>query len=474
MADNGSCAVKSSSDVESWIYEGGIILIVFGTLNCFWGLANVCEEYFCPALRILCEECSIPDSVAGATIMAMGTSMGDLLISLLALFVSHSTVGLGTIIGSEIFNHLCICAGCVMSSSSGSLKLDARILTREVFGYFFSLVVLIIILREASFYRSKWNRCLSVKWTDGLIMMLCYGAYAFLTINFSKVCKLLGFPIVVPYAEDYEDRFSAMHSPSFDGALTLGSLPGPHTKTTTPAMVDDYTLMENNVNEVPNLIHNHNSNTQINLPKSDSASDFNIQQGGLIAMATASVSRLIRVCTWPLHLLIHYSIPNIADPLNRKRYVWVILLSVVWLGVLAEGILLCVDILGRMLHISPIIMGLTVSAIGASTPTLWSSVVVSRQGYGDMAISNALGANTFSILVGIGLPWFAFPLYSGRDYDGIEDGGIVPLLLVLAGVLVLFYLLVFAFNWNLHRWMGPLFLVTYAAVIIVAVVAFEK
>jgi Ca2+/Na+ antiporter len=38
----------------------------------FWGLALVCEEYFVPALNILCEEANIPDDVAGATFMAAG------------------------------------------------------------------------------------------------------------------------------------------------------------------------------------------------------------------------------------------------------------------------------------------------------------------------------------------------------------------------------------------------------------------
>jgi Ca2+/Na+ antiporter len=59
-------------------------------------------------------------------------------------------------------------------------------------------------------------------------------------------------------------------------------------------------------------------------------------------------------------------------------------------------------------------MGLTVGAWGASMPTLWSSVVVAKRGSGDMAISNALGANVFSVLVGLGLPWFAYPLFTNK------------------------------------------------------------
>ena len=54
-------------------------------------------------------------------------------------------------------------------------------------------------------------------------------------------------------------------------------------------------------------------------------------------------------------------------------------------------------------------------------PSLWSSMVVARLGCGDMAVSNALGANIFSILVGLGMPWFSYALYTQRNYDGIKD-----------------------------------------------------
>jgi len=50
-------------------------------------------------------------------------------------------------------------------------------------------------------------------------------------------------------------------------------------------------------------------------------------------------------------------------------------------------------------------MGLTFLAAGTSIPDLLSSVIVARQGAGDMAVSSSIGSNIFDVLVGLPLPW---------------------------------------------------------------------
>lgn len=91
-------------------------------------------------------EHSIPDDVAGATLMAAGASSPEFFSSMVSLFVTHSSLGLGTIVGSEIFNQLIICAGAVWASRSGSLKLDPVVLFREVGFYALSILLLYVAL----------------------------------------------------------------------------------------------------------------------------------------------------------------------------------------------------------------------------------------------------------------------------------------------------------------------------------------
>ncbi|POI19867.1 hypothetical protein CIB84_016388 [Bambusicola thoracicus] len=50
-------------------------------------------------------------------------------------------------------------------------------------------------------------------------------------------------------------------------------------------------------------------------------------------------------------------------------------------------------------------MGITFLAAGTSVPDCMASLIVARQGLGDMAVSNTIGSNVFDILVGLGVPW---------------------------------------------------------------------
>lgn len=90
----------------------------------------------------------IPDDVAGATLMAAGASSPELFSSLVSLFITHSALGLGTIVGSEIFNQLIICAGAVMCARSGELKLNKEILIREVLFYTLSIILLLVAISD--------------------------------------------------------------------------------------------------------------------------------------------------------------------------------------------------------------------------------------------------------------------------------------------------------------------------------------
>ncbi|CAG9794851.1 unnamed protein product [Diatraea saccharalis] len=64
------------------------------------------------------------------------------------------------------------------------------------------------------------------------------------------------------------------------------------------------------------------------------------------------------------------------------------------------------NLLGDTLGIPSTAMMLSIVAVGVSVPDALSSVAVIKEGYGDMAVSNAVGSNVFDILVCLGLPWF--------------------------------------------------------------------
>lgn len=89
-------------------------------------------------------------------------------------------------------------------------------------------------------------------------------------------------------------------------------------------------------------------------------------------------------------------------------------------------------------------MGLTLTAAGTSLPNLFSSLIVARQGLGNMSVSNAFGSNTFNIFVALALPWFVGALrYMDPDdkkkhlwYYPVESDNIFTSCLLLGAVLV--------------------------------------
>jgi Ca2+/Na+ antiporter len=194
--DDSKCEDESDSDVAPWIANGGFAILVVALLISFWGLAIVCEDYFVPALNILCDDYKIPDDVAGATLMAAGNSSPEFFSVIISLFITHTTLGVGTAIGSAIFNHLCICGGSVLYAQDGTLPLDWRILIRETWFYLFSLVVLVWALK-GSFIDSVMNftdsagGCLKVTTQHAVFMLLMYFVYVLVCAYYKRIVSAI-------------------------------------------------------------------------------------------------------------------------------------------------------------------------------------------------------------------------------------------------------------------------------------------
>merc|ERR1712179_725555 len=65
---------------------------------------------------------------------------------------------------------------------------------------------------------------------------------------------------------------------------------------------------------------------------------------------------------------------------------------------------------GEALSISDAVMGLTFLAAGTSVPDLITSVLVAKEGKGDMAVSSSIGSNLFDVTVGLPVPWLLYTI----------------------------------------------------------------
>lgn len=127
--------------------QGWVILHIIGMMYMFIALAIVCDEFFVPALGVITDKLAISDDVAGATFMAAGGSAPELFTSLIGVFIAHSNVGIGTIVGSAVFNILFVIGMCALFSRE-VLHLTWWPLFRDVSFYILDLIMLIIFFLD--------------------------------------------------------------------------------------------------------------------------------------------------------------------------------------------------------------------------------------------------------------------------------------------------------------------------------------
>ncbi|XP_037808906.1 sodium/potassium/calcium exchanger Nckx30C-like isoform X2 [Lucilia sericata] len=145
--------------------NGAVVCHIIGVIYMFVALAIVCDEFFVPSLDVIIEKLGITDDVAGATFMAAGGSAPELFTSVIGVFVSFDDVGIGTIVGSAVFNILFVIGMCALFSKT-VLTLTWWPLFRDCTFYSISLMVLIYFFRDNLIY-----------WWEALILFSIYCAY---------------------------------------------------------------------------------------------------------------------------------------------------------------------------------------------------------------------------------------------------------------------------------------------------------
>jgi Ca2+/Na+ antiporter len=186
---------------------------------------------------------------------------------------------------------------------------------------------------------------------------------------------------------------------------------------------------------------------------------------------SSPLARATHYFLYPLKAMIYYTIPD-AHPIGDRevKYFRICLTATIWLAVLSFLMTYCMETIGEVVGLSSGVMGLTFGAAGTSFPNLLSSVLVAKQGQGNMAVSNAFGSNIFCIFMGLGFPWTLYVLvHGGNAYEGLKDDGLVISIMALITLLALFLVMMYATKFVLYRWMGYLFNTLYVVFVIYSI-----
>merc|ERR1719305_1450875 len=145
----GDCECQDTFSCTSGMdSNGGIIVWLLVMIYMFKALGTVCDEYFVPSLEMISEKLQLSNDVAGATFMAAGSSAPELFTSLVATFLIVNEGGVGTIIGSAIFNILVIVgATCIFAGQE--LMIWWYPLARDCAFYLVAIIELAIALIDS-------------------------------------------------------------------------------------------------------------------------------------------------------------------------------------------------------------------------------------------------------------------------------------------------------------------------------------
>ena len=133
---------------------GGICVLAYGA------------DLFVDGAISLANRLGISEAVVGVSIVAFGTSLPELATSVVAAFKKESDISLGNILGSNIFNILCVLG---ISSMISQLESPIQMMNREVY-FLFLLGFLLIAI-------SKMNQPINRMFSAILLIIYFYFIY---------------------------------------------------------------------------------------------------------------------------------------------------------------------------------------------------------------------------------------------------------------------------------------------------------
>ncbi|XP_038190649.1 sodium/potassium/calcium exchanger 2 isoform X3 [Arvicola amphibius] len=528
-AENGTDHAQGDYPKDIFSLEerrrGAIILHVIGMIYMFIALAIVCDEFFVPSLTVITEKLGISDDVAGATFMAAGGSAPELFTSLIGVFIAHSNVGIGTIVGSAVFNILFVIGMCALFSRE-ILNLTWWPLFRDVSFYIVDLIMLIIFFLDNV-----------IMWWESLLLLTAYFGYVvFMKFNVqvegwvkqmisrNKVVK-----VTAPEAQAKPSSARDKEEPSLPAKPRLqrgGSSASLHNSlmrnsifqlmihTLDPlaegrfrekasilhkiakkkCQVDENERQNGAANHVEKIELPNSTSTEVEMTPSSEASEP-VQNGNLshsiettdaptteeeddqpLSLSWPSNARkqVTFLIVLPIVFPLWITLPDVRKPASKKFFPVTFFGAITWIAVFSYLMVWWAHQVGETIGISEEIMGLTILAAGTSIPDLITSVIVARKGLGDMAVSSSVGSNIFDITVGLPLPWLLYTIIHRFTPVTVSSNGLFCAI-VLLFIMLLFVILSIALcKWRMNKILGFIMFGLYFVFLVVSVLLENK
>uniref|UniRef100_A0A8C1UXL1 Solute carrier family 24 member 2 n=1 Tax=Cyprinus carpio TaxID=7962 RepID=A0A8C1UXL1_CYPCA len=455
--------------------QGAVMLHMFGMMYMFIALAIVCDEFFVPALTVITEKLEISDDVAGATFMAAGGSAPELFTSVIGVFISHSNVGIGTIVGSAVFNILFVIGMCAIFSRE-ILNLTWWPLFRDVTFYIIGLIMLIV------FFLDNY-----ITYVESIGLLLCYASY----VTFMKYNMTVETVIKTKLLRNQVDSIEAppkvIHAGDDDNKLSAK----PRLQRGGSSASLHNTLMRNSIFQLmihtldplsdvdKNLPNSTNVEVEVTPPMNGSAGaeaeeEEDEDQPLSLAWPDTPRKQATYLFIFPIVFPLWLSLPDVRRDTSKKFFPITFLGSISWIAVFSYLMVWWAHQVGETIGITEEIMGLTILAAGTSIPDLITSVIVARKGLGDMAVSSSVGSNIFDITVGLPFPWLLFSLLNDLTPVAVSSNGLFCAIVLLFLMLLFVIISIAVCKWKMSKLLGFLMFLLYFVFLVVSVMLEDK
>ncbi|XP_068569565.1 sodium/potassium/calcium exchanger 2-like isoform X3 [Cebidichthys violaceus] len=500
--------------------KGAVVLHMFGMIYMFIALAIVCDEFFVPALTVITEKLTISDDVAGATFMAAGGSAPELFTSIIGVFISHSNVGIGTIVGSAVFNILFVIGMCAIFSKE-ILNLTWWPLFRDVSFYILDLIMLIIFFLDNVI--TMW---------ESITLLSAYAAYViFMKCNssvegFVKSCMNKNQVVEVEVQPKARPRLqrggssASLHNSLMRNSIfqlmihtldplseefadselgTYGKLKYYHSMTEEGKFREKASILHKIAKKKCQVEDSEKANgvasrSDKNLPNSSSvevevtppmngtagqegetAEDEEEDDQPLsLSWPETNRKRLTYLLIIPIVLPLWLTLPDVRKTTSKRFFPVTFLGAITWIAAFSYLMVWWAHQVGQTIGITEEIMGLTILAAGTSIPDLITSVIVARKGLGDMAVSSSVGSNIFDITVGLPFPWLMWSFINGMKPVQVSSNGLFCAIVLLFIMLLFVIISIAACKWRMSKLLGFIMFMLYFVFLVVSVMLEDK
>lgn len=412
-------------------------------------LAVVCDQYFVPSLEKISEYMRIPTDVAGATFMAIGTSSPELYSALIGSFITEGDIGIGTIVGSAVFNILGVTSVTGLILWRTEATVDWYPISRDCLMYVLSVISLVVIIRDNF-----------VIWLESVFLFILFGVY-----------------ITIMYFNTECESWCSNKMDSLKKWWRNECICSPEIKFSRPFLNGDcqcgrkiYLTRRRRSFKVPDKKLRSNCESPLSIEKTNSENKVNGEalKSEELEVPGGIIWTLWKILMSPVNLLLSITIPDVQKPSNDNFSI-TFFMSVVWIGIISYLCSWMVTIIGHTFELPDSVSGITILAAGISVPEIIASVIVVRNGMANMAMSNLIGSNIFDVLFCLGVPWLLkTTMFSKTGVLVINSSALTYTTITLLSTVILLFLTFIIAGWKLNWKVGLSCLGLYIIFLVIA------